>query len=181
MPAPTIKGNRVTLRQIRKSDAKSIQKHANDKLISRYMTLLPFPYTIEHAYSWIKDCHRVNRSKTNIMWGIEDNATGDIIGGMGLHRINYQNKNAETGYWIGRKYWRQGLMTEAVKLVLKYAFKELKLMRIYAVCLHPNEASMGVLIKAGFTKEGIMRKACYKNRRWYDVDCFAILKDEFRR
>ena len=63
MPAPTIKGERITLRQIKKSDAESIQKHANDKLVSRYMTCLPFPYKIEDAYNWIRNCHRVNRTK----------------------------------------------------------------------------------------------------------------------
>ncbi|MFH2049126.1 MAG: GNAT family N-acetyltransferase [bacterium] len=179
MPAPTIIGERITLRQIRKSDAISIQKHANDKLISRYMILLPYPYKLEDAYSWIRICHRVNRSKTDIMWGIQDNDTGEIIGGMGLHHINYQNKNAETGYWIGRIYWRRGLMSEAVKMVLKYSFSDLKLVRVYAVCMQPNKASMGVLKKLGFTKEGILRKACYKNRRWYDIHTFGILKEEF--
>ncbi len=180
MPAPTIIGTRITLRQIRKRDAESIQKHAHDKLVSRYMTCLPFPYKIEHALLWIKNCHRVNRTKTDIMWGIQDNTTGEIIGGIGLHHINYQHKNAETGYWIGRKYWRLGLMTEAVKLVLKYAFKELKLIRVYAVCMHPNTASMGVLIKVGFTKDSIQRKACYKNRHWYDIHGFGILKEELK-
>lgn len=114
MPAPIIKSDRITLRQISKSDAESICKHANDKLVSRYMVCLPFPYKIEDAYSWIKNCHRVNRTKSNIMWGIEDNASGIIIGGMGIHHIDYQNKNAETGYWIGRKYWGNGLMTENI-------------------------------------------------------------------
>lgn len=180
MPAPTIIGKLITLRQIKKSDAESIQKHANDKLVSRYMICLPFPYKIEDAYDWIKNCHRVNRTKSNIMWGIQDNATGEIIGGMGLHRIDFHNKNAETGYWIGRKYWRQGFMTEAVKLLLKYSFKELKLVRIFAVCMHNNDGSMAVLNKIGFTKEGILRKTIYKNRRWYDLHSFGILKEEYK-
>ncbi len=180
MPAPTIKGKYITLRQIRKSDAESIQKHANDKLVSRYMTLLPYPYKIDDAYDWIKNCHRINRTKSNTMWGIQDNATGCIIGGIGLHRIDFHNKNAETGYWIGRKYWRKGLMTEAVRMIIRYSFIELKLVRVYAVCMDKNDASMGVLTKVGFTKEGIMRKACFKNRRWHDIYCFSILNNEFR-
>ena len=72
-------------------------------------------------------------------------------------------------------------MTEAVKLVLKFAFEKLKLHRIYANLFEENVASRRVLEKAGFKLEGIMRECRYKYNRWHNELKFGILKKEYEK
>jgi RimJ/RimL family protein N-acetyltransferase len=173
-------GPRIRLRRIRRSDAESIQRYAKDKEISRY-TFIPHPYRLENAYEFIKNTHKWFRKGSTISLGMEWKETGEIIGMISLMRINLRSRNAELGYWLAKKYWGQGITLEAVRLILKYGFKELKLVRIYARVFHPNTASTRVLKKAGFTQEGYFRKAEYHHRRWMDSFSFAILKEEFKK
>ena len=98
-----------------------------------------------------------------------------------LMNIDEKNKNAEIGYWLGKKYWGKGIMREAVKLILQFGFKKLKLERIYAKVLHPNVASAKLLEKSGLRYEGRLRRATLRRGRWYDDLCFGILKTELRK
>jgi RimJ/RimL family protein N-acetyltransferase len=89
------------------------------------------------------------------------------------------SKRAEVGYWLGRKKERQGIMSEALREVLKFGFDKLKLRKITARVFHFNIASQKLLEKYRFKKEGVLRKNLYKNRRYYDEVCYGLLKKEF--
>jgi RimJ/RimL family protein N-acetyltransferase len=80
------------------------------------------------------------------------------------------------GYWLSEDQWGKGVMTEAVKLVTAYAFNRLGIIRVQAGVLSKNPASMRVLEKAGYQKEGISRNAVVKNNEIFDEHVYAILK-----
>jgi RimJ/RimL family protein N-acetyltransferase len=113
--------------------------------------------------------------------GIELKETGQIIGVMSLMHIDPASKNAEAGYWLGKKYWGQGIAKEALKLILEFGFKKLELVRIYARVTHPNIASARLLERCGFKYEGRMRKSTFTNGKWMDDLMYAILKEEYKR
>ena len=95
-------------------------------------------------------------------------------------KIDYNNKNAEIGYWLGKKYWGKKIMKEAIKLILNFGFKKLKLVRIFARVMHPNISSIKLLEKSSFQYEGRMRKAIFKNDKWMDILRYSILDSEFK-
>lgn len=97
-----------------------------------------------------------------------------------LMKIDYKNKNTEIGYWLGRKYWGKGIMKEAIKLILNFGFKKLKLVRIYARVMHPNISSAKLLEKSGFRYEGRMRKTILRRGKWMDELRYSILSNEFQ-
>jgi len=175
-----IKGQIINLRKLTKSDAFSIFQNAKDKKISRYTTL-PYHYKLKHAQDFIKKTHQNQKRKTAYELGIELKETGKIIGMMSLMKINYDNRNAEVGYWLGKKYWGQGIAKEALKLILDLGFKKLKLSRIYARVMHPNIASAKLLESVGFKFEGRLRKATLKNKRWLDDLRYGLLKEEYKK
>ena len=175
-----IKGDRINLRKLRKSDAESVQKHAKDKEISRYTTL-PYPYKLKHAQDFINLTHKKMRKKESYELGIELKETKNIIGMMGLIHVDYKNKNAEVGYWLGKKYWKQGLTTESLKLMLKFGFRELKLERIYAKVMHPNTMSAKLLEKNDFKLEGRLRKNTLKDGKWMDDLIYGLLEEEWKK
>lgn len=175
-----IEGKRVRLRKIRKPDAKDIYENAKDKEIARHTTL-PHPYRLKHAEEFIKKTQKGLRKKEYFELGIELKEEKKIIGMMSLLHVDYENKNAEVGYWVGKRYWRQGYGKEALDLILDFGFKRLKLARIYARVMHPNKASAKLLEKSGFEYEGRMRKTTLRKGRWMDDLRYAMLKEDYKR
>jgi ribosomal-protein-alanine N-acetyltransferase len=105
-----------------------------------------------------------------------------IVGTINLSQIFYGNfQNAYLGYLLFEKYTRCGLMTEAVKLLLQYSSKPLKLHRIEANVQPENIASINVLKRANFTKEGFSRKYLKIGGRWRDHERWAIILEDWKK
>jgi ribosomal-protein-alanine N-acetyltransferase len=108
---------------------------------------------------------------------------GDLIAGMinlsQIFRGNFQN--AYLGYYIGAEFAGQGLMTEAIELVLRFAFRELKLHRIEANVQPHNASSLAVLRKNGFVKEGFSRRYLKIGGRWRDHERWAIIAEDWAK
>lgn len=83
--------------------------------------------------------------------------------------------NAEIGYWIGEPYW-EGFATDTVKQAVKFAFKELNLLRIYAHIYEYNIGSMKVLEKVGFEKDAIIKSSAIKEEKIIDEHLYSIRK-----
>lgn len=172
-------GKRIILRGFRKADAENIQQNINSKSVVRYTSNIPHPYSIKDAYHFFKKLKK-NRGK-EIAFGIVLKNTGKVVGGIGLMKIDRANKNAELGYWLGKKYWGRGIATEAVGLVLDLVFKKWKFHRVYANTFHKNIASQKVLNKFGFKFEGRMREKWWRKSQWHDVLNFGILDREYKK
>ncbi len=173
-------GKRIVLRPLQRRDAEALVKYANDKIIALY-TRLPHPYRLQDALDFIPKTRQKQRQNKGYELGIELKETKEIIGMMSIRDIDQQNKNAEVGYWIGRKYWGQGLGSEALQLMIQFCFNKLKLKRLYAKVLHPNIASASLLQKQGFVLEGRMRKDTFKYGKWYDHLIFGLLQEDYLR
>ena len=104
-----------------------------------------------------------------------------LIGGLTLSHVQRGvTQSAALGYWMGERYARQGYMTDAVRAVVAYAFDTLRLHRVEAACLPHNVASIGLLEKTGFTREGYARSFLCIDGRWQDHLLFAIVAGDHR-
>ncbi|MEW5795874.1 MAG: GNAT family protein [Candidatus Zixiibacteriota bacterium] len=174
-----IAGRQINLRRIRRADAPSLVKHINDITVARN-TFIPHPYGLKDAHAFIRTNHLNWRKGERYGFGIEDPATGEIIGGIGLEMISRKHRCFELGYWLSRKYRGRGMATEAVRLAVGFGFKELKLVRIQAHVFTGNDVSVRVLEKCGFTFEGTARKRIKHRGRWRDLMMYSILRGEWR-
>lgn len=175
-----LESKRTRLRRIKLSDAKSIASHAKSREISRY-TFIPSPYTTTDAIKYIRVCHGQYRNKKFYNFGIELLETGEIIGMMSIVQMSRKYHNAEIGYWLGKKHWGGGIAREALEILLKHCFVELKLHRVYAHVMHPNTASAKLLKKAGFKFEGIARQQIKRRGKWMDMLWFGMLAGEYHK
>jgi len=122
-----------------------------------------------------------NESKANEYLLICRNADGAICGTANLSQIFRRSfQNCYLGYYLFEKFTGQGLMTEAVELVLRFAFKDLKLHRVEANVQPENLPSINVLRRCGFTKEGFSRKYLKIAGRWRDHERFAIIREDWK-
>jgi [ribosomal protein S5]-alanine N-acetyltransferase len=102
-----------------------------------------------------------------------------LLGGLTLSNIRRGVAQAGSlGYWVGEPFAGQGYMTEAVRAIVPFAFERLRLHRIEAACLANNAASMRVLEKTGFQREGLARKYLKINARWQDHVLFGLIEDD---
>ena len=101
---------------------------------------------------------------------------------IGLIRLELSKRNStgDIGYELHPDRWGNGYATEVLKEVVRYSFEELKLHRLCAWAYEPNKASQRVLVKAGFTYEGTMRKRCSWGDDWVDDLMFGLLVEEWK-
>jgi len=175
---------RLILRPLKDSDAKSIVENINDLDISKWLLVIPYPYKLKDAKEWIKK-NKENwrkKGKDDYTFGIELKEEKKIIGGIGIHKINKFQGKADIGYWIGKKYWRKGYGSEALKAILDFAFKKLKLRRIEAGVFFGNPSSGKLLEKFGAKKEGLKRKSCKSkaNNKIHDEFIYGLLKEDYK-
>ena len=105
----------------------------------------------------------------------------ELLGGLTLSNVRRGVTQACTlGYWIGTPHAGQGCMTAGVNAVIPFVFDALSLHRLEAACLPHNEASMKLLDKTGFTREGLARRYLKINGIWQDHVTFALLEDDIR-
>ncbi|MCX5512368.1 30S ribosomal protein S5 alanine N-acetyltransferase [Kaistia algarum] len=104
-----------------------------------------------------------------------------LVGGLTLsHVVRGVTQSCSLGYWMGEPFAGKGLMTAAAKSVIPFVFDTLRLHRLEAACLPHNAASIRLLEKAGFTREGYARRYLCIDGRWQDHLLFAIVADDPR-
>ncbi|MBG6128893.1 RimJ/RimL family protein N-acetyltransferase [Aquimarina sp. EL_43] len=165
----------IKIRQLVESDKSQLAILANNNNISNNLRdYFPSPYDEEDAKSFIK---MTIQQDPTVSFGIE--FRGEFCGVISLIlQDDMYRKSAEIGYWLGEPYWGKGITTKAVDQITKYGFEKLNLIRIYAGVIEYNTASMSVLEKSGFKKEGISQKAIIKNGKIWNEHRYYILNEK---
>lgn len=159
------------LRPWRVGDESSLARHANNRAI--WLNLrdrFPHPYTPADAEVWVQIASS-HRPLTNLAIDV----SGEAVGGVSLMlHDDVERVSAEIGYWLGESFWGRGIMSLAVRAATEYAFASFDLTRVYALPYTRNEASMRVLEKAGYRREGLLRRSAIKDRVVLDQVLYAI-------
>ena len=166
------KGN-IILRRFYDSDAAVLAQLLNNKKVwDNLRDYIPFPYSINDAISFIR---QTQEESPQTSFAIEYDQ--QFCGAIGLiGQSDVYKKTAEIGYWLGEPYWNKGIATLSVKLVTDYALIELQFIRVHTGVFDYNVGSMKVLMKNGYTKDGVFRKAILKNGRMFDEHRFSITR-----
>ena len=176
---PTLTTQRLVLRPFRLEDAPDIQ------LISAHPDIaattsdseLPEPGLAEQ---WIKIRQLRYKRGDTVDFAIVLRSDDTFIGTISLGYQFKKDESMQLGYWLGRDYWNCGYCTEAARAVVKFAFEVLGLHRIFSRHFAGNPASGRVLQKTGMKHEGTLREAYNKSGRFENLECYGILKSEYR-
>ena len=150
-----------------------------DPRVMRYCGIGPYeePAETSEQFDWFD---RVNHQGQGVRWAMLRKEDGLFIGDLGYHNYDASHHKAELGYKLGRQFWRQGLTAEVMPLVLDYGFTAMGLNRIEALVEPDNEASLGLLARFGFAREGVLRDYEYEHGRYVDLVILSLLKREWR-
>ena len=155
------------------ADAESLQRNADNRQVSiQLRDRFPFPYGIEQARTFLG---WITKQTAPTVWAID--VKGEAVGGIGIElHSDVERVSAEIGYWLGQPFWGRGIATEALKAVTAEAFKRFDITRLYAVPFADHAASVRVLEKAGYVREGHLRQSAIKNGQIRDQLLLATYK-----
>lgn len=134
--------------------------------------------SVSDFHDYIKNCEQLYQGKKEVSFVIISDE--DVVGRIGLHYINFQNKNASIGYWLTKDVEGQGIITKSCKEVITYAFQELGLHRIEIKAAVKNLRSQAIPQKLNFKKEGILREAELVNGAYLDLVLYSMLADKWK-
>ena len=165
--------SRCTVRPWVESDAASLQRHANNRNVSLHLRdRFPYPYELEQARAFLG---MVMPQSPPTAWALE--VDGEAAGGIGIvMQGDVERVSAEIGYWLGESQWGRGIATEALKAVTAEAFRQFDLTRLYALTFADHAASVRVLEKAGYVREGHLRRSAIKDGEIRDQLLFAAYR-----
>lgn len=135
--------------------------------------------TIEDTLSFIRSTLEQFASQKGFAAGIWKEQ--QFCGVIGTHKLDLLNRKGEIGYWLGRAFQGQGIMTAACRAVVTQLLGEMDLNRITIECAKDNQKSCAVAQRLGFTEEGLAREAQLLHGRFHDLRRFAILKKDWNR
>ena len=170
-----IETDRLIIRRFELNDAEMMFRNwTNDSIVTRYMRWQAHE-TVETTKEVLQ--HWVDGYKDNncYHWGICFKE-GEIIGSIGIFVTSEHDFSAEAGYCIGRKWWSQGVVSEALKAVLNYMFTHTDIERIGAYHAVENPASGRVMEKAGMKFEGLVKHQFRNNYGFYDCNLYGIIR-----
>lgn len=167
----------VVLRFLEEGDAEKLEGLANNRKIADCLRdVFPHPYALADAIWFIEDCAK-QEGRTQAVRAIE--VDGELAGCISLSfGQDVARFSCELGYWLAEPFWGKGVMTQAVCQMTEYAFSSLGKNRVFAQPFAQNFASQRVLEKAGFQREGVLRKSVYKNGVFQDAVLYAKVQEE---
>jgi ribosomal-protein-alanine N-acetyltransferase len=176
---PELATERLRLRAPAPRDAPALLAILGDPEVTRYHNV-PTLATPADAQTLLERLEQRYAARETIRWAIELVERNEMIGTVGLLRFDFEQRRAEVGYEIARRWWGRGLAPEAAGAVVRYGFSVLGLHRIEAGVLPGNDASVRVLQKLGFVDEGTRRDYLHVKGRFRTFRWFSLLESDER-
>jgi RimJ/RimL family protein N-acetyltransferase len=179
---PTLQYGRLTLRRAIQDDVQPIFEACQDPLIPRFTTV-PSEYTILHAQNFVDRTQESLELERELPFVITfDVADGvKFAGVISLHTINSHNHCAEIGYWMHPEMRGQGIATTAAKLITNLGITSIGFRRIEGVVDVENIASQKLLLKAGYEREGVLKKKVTReDGSQLDMAMLAVTADTWK-
>lgn len=174
-PFPVIETERLLLKRITNEDVKEVFELRSNPETMKYIPR-PLVKTNEDALAHIALLDENINNNTGINWGITLKDNPKLLGIIGFYRMQPENYRSEIGYMLLPDFHGKGIISEAVKRLIEYGFKDLKLHSIEAVIDPENFASEKVLQKCGFVKEAHLKESDFWDGKFLDKVIYSLLE-----
>lgn len=174
---PILHTDRLDLVEIKQDHLADIFKLFGDNRVTQFYNVVTLANE-EEGQKFIDWFRNRFTDKAGIRWGISLKGHDNIIGTIGFNNFTKRHR-ANIGYDLQADFWNKGYLTEALKTVIEFGFKQLDINRIEAEVMQGNVASEKILTKTGFKNEGVLRQWMYWNDKHYDMTMFSLLQSDF--
>lgn len=175
LPLPELRTPRLVLRRITAADAPAVLRMRSEPLMMRYLDREPAT-GLDDALQHIGLIDTNLTDNAGVTWGLaRAEAPAELLGTCGIWRLDLYHHRGEVGYALLPEAWGQGLMQEALAEVCRYGFEVLKLHSLEGNVNPLNEASIRVLERLGFVREGYFRENYYFRGQFTDSAIYSLL------
>ena len=143
--------------------------------VGRWMPWCCADYTEQDAAAWVAHCQAGWRSGTHFAFALVAANSGEVLGGAGLSQRNQTHRCANLGYWVRQSRQRQGMGSAAARLVARYGFEQLGLIRIEVIVLPDNAPSRATAASIGAKFETIARHRLWTREQAQDAAVYSLL------
>jgi len=178
---PELATPRVLLRRFVAEDLDDVYEYIGDPEVTRY--LIVETQTRQQTRAWLEQRlaeYRNGSAMTWWPWAIVSRPENKVVGGCALRSFDRAARRIEVAYALAQGYWRRGIMSEALGLLLEFCFVQLGVNRVEAIVMPENAASCRMLEKLGFRLEGIMRQRDYFKDARHDMAMYALLAQDWQ-
>lgn len=175
---PTLETPRLRLRHVREADVETLLAVFGDPEALRYWGHGPLA-DLAAARAYVRQMEAGFASRSLFQWVVADREGDGLIGTVTLFDWNRDHRRAEIGFMLGRAHWGQGFAQEAVRAALRFGFDAMDLHRVEADVHPENAASLRLLERLGFRREGLLRERWRVEGRWDDSVLLGLLRREF--
>jgi ribosomal-protein-serine acetyltransferase len=149
----------------------------NREHLAKFLPWVPFMKSEIETAQYLQQCQQLNSQNKEYSFLIFFKT--ELVGRIGIHYIDNQNKIGSIGYWLAKNAMGKGIITKASKKMLEFGFNELNLNRIEINAAVNNTKSQAIPQKLNFTHEGILRQAELVNGEFLDLNLYAMLKKDW--
>lgn len=170
----------VELRLRTEADAEELFNLINNNRnhLRRWLPWVDANKTVADSLAYIQSCISKFETKESLDLGIW--FEGQMVGSIGFHYWDKANRKDTIGYWLAEEFQGKGIVTDAVRALINYGFKEMNLNRIEILCAVENEKSRAIPAKLGFTYEGVVRDNSWLYDHFENVVAFSLLAREWK-
>ena len=176
---PALTGSKLTLRDLRLSDAPSLLAMLATEEVARFIS--PPPTTVEGFERFIAWTHRERAAGNYLCFAVVPQGTDTAVGLFQVRQLEPGFGTAEWGFAIGAPYWGSGIFVEGAKLVVNFAFEVIGVHRLEARAAVQNGRGNGALRKLGAVQEGILRKSFLRNGEYLDQVLWTIMDEDWKQ
>jgi RimJ/RimL family protein N-acetyltransferase len=176
---PTIQRDRVTLREIRESDAAALMAMLTSEEVSEFMS--PLPRTLDGFKRFISEGLEDRLAGQSFSFAIVPEGYDDAMGLIQVRGLEPGFGSAEWGFALGSPFWGSGVFQEGATGVIDFAFGVVGVHRLEARSIAANGRGNAALRKMGAMQEGILRRAFLRNGRYFDQILWSILKEDWQQ
>ena len=176
---PVLRGSRSTLRDLRRSDARTLLAMMTVDEVARFIS--PPPSSVEGFERFIVWAREQRLAGHYACFGVVPAGCEHAVGLFQLRRLEPDVSTCEWGFALGWQYWGTGIFLEGARRVLDFSFDDIGIHRLEArACVH-NGRGNGALRKVGATQEGLLRRSFLRNGTHHDQLLWSILQDDWAR
>jgi len=176
---PVLKGTKVTLRDLRLSDAPSLLAMLATEEVARFIS--PPPTTVEGFERFIAWTHRERAAGRYVCFAVVVDGTDTAVGLFQIRQLELGWGTAEWGFALGSPYWGTGVFLDGARMVVGFAFDTIGVHRLEARAAVQNGRGNGALRKVGAVQEGVLRKSFLRNGEYLDQVLWTIVDEDWQR
>ncbi|MCA0199277.1 MAG: GNAT family N-acetyltransferase [Proteobacteria bacterium] len=172
---------RLHIREYVVADIPTVFQYVNDAAYWQYQrSEAPTAQQLDTLLKWVVS-EQAAKPRLAYFLAATRKDTGEIIGEAVLKIVNPAERQAELGFGVAPRFWKQGFGTEIATALLDVAFSQLKMHRVSAQCSPENKGSIRVMQKTGMAREGLLRDVHQARGKWWSTVIYGVLEHEYAK